>query len=348
MSMRNLIGTVLAGLILLINHPATAAPVKQQHAKAAKRHGKHVKHKQAESAPHDLKSFIAEMAHKHHFARNRLEQMFQQVAMQQTILERIAKPAEAKPWHVYRKIFITESRIQNGLTFWREHANVLAMVQDRYGVPPEIIVGILGVETGYGRNTGGFRVIDALYTLAFGYPKRAEFFRKELEEYLLLCREEGMDPLEAKGSYAGAMGLSQFMPSSFRHFAADFDGDNHRDIWHNANDAIASVANYFTQHGWQRGGLIIMPTTVQGDGYQQWLDSDLKPRHSLSQLQSAGVQIPPELIPGTTAKLIALEQPEGRDYWLGLHNFYVITRYNHSPLYAMAVYELGQAIKARL
>lgn len=295
-----------------------------------------------------LRPFIADMVRKHHFEQSQLEQWFQQVAIQPAILERIAKPAEAKPWHAYRKIFLTEARIQNGLAFWHEHANVLGMVQDRYGVPPEIIVGILGVETGYGQNTGGFRVLDALATLAFEYPKRADFFRKELEEFLLLCREEGTDPLQPKGSYAGAMGLPQFMPSSFRHFAADFDGDQRRDIWSNPADAIASVANYFSAHGWHRGETVAMAAAVQGDGYRQLLDSDLKPRHRLAQLQAAGVLAPPELAQDTPAKLLALEQVEGYDYWLGLHNFYVITRYNHSPLYAMAVHELGQAIKARL
>lgn len=293
-------------------------------------------------------AFIADMARKHRFDQSELERMFSQVDIQPLILERIAKPAEDKPWHVYRKIFLTEARIQSGLEFWREHADVLNMAQQRYGVPPEIIVGILGVETGYGQNTGGFRVIEALSTLAFAYPKRADFFRKELEEFLLLCREEGADPLEPKGSYAGAMGLPQFMPSSFRHFAADFDGDSRRDIWHNASDAIASVANYFSAHGWRPGEPVALPTTIQGEGYRQWLNSDLKPRHSLAQLQSGGVQTPPELATDTLAKLLALEQPEGYDYWLGLYNFYVITRYNHSPLYAMAVHELGQAIKAKL
>lgn len=295
-------------------------------------------------------AFIAEMARKHHFDAAALAQMFHQVERQPLILERIAKPAEAKPWHAYRKIFLTEARIQRGLAFWREHAQVLALVQDSYGVPAEIIIGILGVETGYGQNTGGFRVIDALSTLAFGYPKRAEFFRKELEEYLLLCREEKTDPLQPKGSYAGAMGLPQFMPSSFRHYAADFDGDQRRDIWNNPRDAIASVANYFVAHGWRRGEAVAAAaaSSVQGEGYRQWLDKDLKPRHSLAQLQAAGVQVPAGWAPATPAKLLALEQEQGYDYWLGLHNFYVITRYNHSPLYAMAVYQLGQAVKERL
>lgn len=291
--------------------------------------------------------FIADMVRKHHFSKTELEQLFSQVHRQPTILERIAKPAEAKPWYVYRKIFLTEARIQDGYAFWQEHADVLSAVQHRYGVPPEIIVGILGVETGYGRNTGGFSVIDALSTLAFGYPKRARFFRQELEEFLLLCREERMDPLAPKGSYAGAMGLPQFMPDSFRHFAADFDGDGRRDIWQNASDAIASVANYFTAHGWHPGEPVALPTVVQGESYRQLLDNGLKPHHSLAQLQSGGVQVPPELAPSTPAKLLVLAQPEGYDYWLGLHNFYVITRYNNSPLYAMAVHELGQAIKAR-
>ncbi|TAN50323.1 MAG: lytic murein transglycosylase B [Methylococcaceae bacterium] len=294
------------------------------------------------------RAFIADMARKHAFEQNALIRLFQQVSPQPTILERIAKPAEAKPWHVYRKIFLTEARIQNGAVFWREHAQVLSWLQDRYGVPAEIIVAILGVETGYGQNTGGFGVLEALYTLAFEYPKRADFFRAELEAFLLLCREENVDPLQPKGSYAGAMGLPQFMPSSYRRYAVDFDGDGRRDIWRDANDAAASVANYFTAHGWRAGESITLPATVAGNGHGALLDGDLKPHHPWSALQAGGIQTTVDLALGTPVKLLALEQPDSVGYQLALHNFYVITRYNHSPLYAMAVYELGQAIKTRL
>lgn len=298
--------------------------------------------------PPAARAFIADMVRKHAFEQNALSRLFQQVSPQPAILERIAKPAEAKPWHAYRKIFLTEARIQNGVKFWHEHAQVLNWLQDRYGVPADIVVAILGVETGYGQNTGGFGVLEALYTLAFEYPKRADFFRGELEAFLLLCREENLDPLQPQGSYAGAMGLPQFMPSSYRRYAVDFDGDGRRDIWRDSNDAIAGVVNYFTAHGWQAGATIVVPATTSGDGYQALLDADLKPHQNLATLRAAGVQTTADLAPDTPVKLLALEQTEGWDYRLALHNFYVITRYNHSPLYAMAVFELGQAIKARL
>ena len=190
-----------------------------------------------------------------------LMSLFQSVEIKEDILKRISSPAEGLPWYKYRKIFMTEARINGGVKFWRENEPALTAVEKQTGVPAEIIIAIIGVETLYGQKTGNYRVIDALSTLAFAYPPRSKFFLSELENFLLLCRDEHINPLEPTGSYAGAMGMPQFMPSSFRTYAVDFDNDNHRDIWHNKSDVIASVANYFVKHQWQTGQAIAIPVS---------------------------------------------------------------------------------------
>jgi membrane-bound lytic murein transglycosylase B len=200
------------------------------------------------------------------------------------------------------------------------------------------------VENSYGQKTGNHRVIDALSTLAFAYPPRSKFFLSELENFLLLCRDERINPLEPVGSYAGAMGVPQFMPSSFRAYAADFDNDSHRDIWHNKDDVIASVANYFVKHQWQTGQAIAIPVSATGENYKTALTRDLKPDLRLAELESLNLKISRPLPLNTKVKLLAFEQQQGEELWAGLDNFYVITRYNHSPLYAMAVYQLSQSI----
>lgn len=293
----------------------------------------------------DIAGFIDEMVVKHQFERKILENLFAKVQIQEAVLRSIAKPAEAMPWHKYRQIFLTQSRIDDGVLFWRENEKTLAEVERRYGVPPAMIVAVIGVETRYGIHTGAYRVIDALTTLGFEYPKRARFFRDELEHFLLLCRDEGIDPLEPKGSYAGAMGFAQFMPSSFRRYAADFEGDNRRDIWNNRSDAIASVANYFAEHGWRAGEAVTYPVKIQGTQTESLIDNNLKPEHSVGELARLGVILPHGVAPDAKAALLKLDGENGPDYWLGLHNFYVITRYNHSPLYAMAVYQLSREIE---
>lgn len=239
---------------------------------------------------------------------------------------------------------MTEARIEGGVKFMQDNASALAVTQQKYGVPPEIITAIIGVETSYGKNTGSYRVIDALSTLAFNYPKRSPFFTGELENFLLLCREEHIDPLQPTGSYAGAMGIPQFMPSSFRSYAADFEGDYHRDIWNNPADAIASVGNYFYKHHWQRGQPVAFQAAVQGNAYRKALGGDLKPDRTIVQLKALNVESIETASPNQKAKLLAFELEQGEELWLGLDNFYVITRYNHSPLYAMAVYQLSRAI----
>jgi membrane-bound lytic murein transglycosylase B len=295
-----------------------------------------------QTGPADV--FIKAMALKHQFGESELHDLFQSVEIKQDILNKIASPAEALPWYKYRKIFMTESRIKAGVEFWRENAEILAKVEQEYGVPPQIIVALIGVETLYGKNTGNHRIIDALSTLAFAYPPRSEFFSSELENFLLLCREERMNPLVPTGSYAGAMGMPQFMPSSFRSFSADFDHDGRRDIWHNTADVIASIANYLAKHGWQPGQAVAVPAKATGDNYKSILNDDLKDFLRIDVVQSRRVQISDSLPLNSKVKLLAFEQEHGDELWAVLNNFYIITRYNHSPLYAMAVHQLSQAI----
>jgi membrane-bound lytic murein transglycosylase B len=243
---------------------------------------------------------------------------------------------------------MTDKRIKGGVTFWQENEVALSEVESKTGVPAEIIVAIIGVETQYGENTGHYRVIDALSTLGFAYPKRSQFFLDELENFLILCREEKMDPLEPTGSYAGAMGIPQFMPSSYRAYAADFENDKKRDIWNNPADAIASVANYFIKHNWQKGGDVAFQVTAEGDAYQQALTKGLKPDLKWLDLQALSVSSQQALKQDEMVKLLSYQQVEESDLWVGLHNFYVITRYNHSSLYAMAVYQLSVAINEKM
>jgi len=291
--------------------------------------------------------FIDEMVEKHGFDKQVLKQLFSQTKVNETVLKAIRSPSEAKPWHQYRKIFLTDSRVRKGVDYWKKNESTLLLATNQYGVPPEIIVAIIGVETQYGGYTGSFKVLDSLYTLAFEYPKRSRFFRTQLEHFLLLCREEALDPTIPEGSYAGAMGLPQFMPSSYRSYAQDFDKDNVRDIWHNNADTIASVANYFSKHGWQTNNPIAYPVTVSGKLYESALEKGLKPNRTIQQLRALDIRIPQLVDPQEKARLIAFEELNGPNFWVGLENFYVITRYNHSAHYAMAVLQLSKKILAR-
>lgn len=298
---------------------------------------------QAFSRP-ELNDFIDEMVKEHDFNKKELTALFDKVELRPKIIEAITRPAEGKAWYEYRPIFVTPESIDGGVDFWNEHAETLARAEQTYGVPPEIITAIIGVETRYGGNTGSYRVLDALSTLAFDYPKRADFFRGELKEYLILTREEDIEPLSIKGSYAGAMGYPQFIPSSYRNFAIDFDKDGQRDLLNNMEDVIGSVANYFTEHGWQPGAAVAVPATVSGDKHTALLDQ-LKPEISLRNLKQRGVSVDTELPDDQLGALLQYETETGMEYWIGLQNFYAITRYNHSQLYAMAVYQLSQAIR---
>ncbi|MCX7096566.1 MAG: lytic murein transglycosylase B [Methylococcales bacterium] len=296
-----------------------------------------------------VQDFISNMVVKHQFNEAELNQLFDGVEVKEDIIKKITSPAEAMPWYKYRKLFMTEARIDGGVKFWQENEQVLAAVEQQSGVPAEIIVAIIGVETLYGAKTGKHRIIDALFTLAFAYPPRSQFFQSELENFLLLCREEHKNPLEATGSYAGAMGMPQFMPSSFREYAVDYDKDGRKDIWHNNGDVIASVANYFVKHQWQTGQLVAVPVTAMGENYKSALAGGLKPDLRLDGLESLNLKIARKLPLDRKVKLLSFEQQPiaqkpSTELWLGFDNFYVITRYNHSPLYAMAVYQLSQSI----
>lgn len=290
--------------------------------------------------------FVDMMVDKHQFNRTSLDELLGKAKLQPRILKAMSSPAEKRlEWHSYRKIFLKSNRIQGGIKFWKENKALLTAASEKYGVPEEIIVAIIGVETRYGGNTGSFKVLDSLTTLGFHFPKRAKFFTSELKHFLLLCREEGFDPLTPKGSYAGAMGQSQFISSSYRAYAVDGDGDNKRDLWDSHADIIHSVANYFAKHGWKQGKAIAQPVNVTGSSYQSLINSKLKPKHTLQDLSKQHVPIPDNMPGKTSVKLLQLKQKNNKEYWLAFHNFYVITRYNHSSLYAMAAFQLSQEIK---
>jgi len=291
----------------------------------------------------DVRNFVSDMVKKHRFDEQMLMHWMNSVEQQKTALEAIARPAEGKPWKDYRPIFITNKRISKGVEFWRKHKDVLSQAEQRYGVPAEIIVAIIGVETFYGKRSGSYPVLDALTTLGFDYPPRATFFRKELEHFLLMSREERFDPRTLKGSYAGAMGMPQFISSSFRSYAVDFDGDGTRDLWGSTADAIGSVANYFSRHGWRNGAPVISRAQVS-DSARPLASKRMRPEKSIAEYKQVGVVPLSNFNDQESAILLGLEGKNGQEYWLGLNNFYVITRYNHSPLYAMAVYQLGQAV----
>ena len=298
----------------------------------------------AEKQAGAINTFIDKMVAEHQFDADNLKQLFDQVEIKDNILKAISRPAEGFPWYRYRKIFLTDSRINGGVKFWQDNQTALQAVSQQYGVPEQIIVAIIGVETRYGEHTGNYRVIDALSTLGFNYPKRSKFFLRELEKFLLLCRTEQMDPLQPTGSYAGAMGIPQFMPSSYLAYSADHDNDGKRDIWGNNGDVFASIANYFIKHKWQAGLAVAYPIQYQDESYKQALTEGLKPDATIGQLQNLGLTLPGQLPTDTEVKLLEFETETGAELWLGLANFYSITRYNHSALYALAVFQLSQAI----
>ncbi|NKB38011.1 MAG: lytic murein transglycosylase B [Gammaproteobacteria bacterium] len=292
----------------------------------------------------DVKQFIDEMVNEHEFDEANLKNIFDQAKIRESIIKAISRPAEAKPWYKYRPIFLTADRIKLGVKFLQENEETLRRAEQKYGVPVEIIVAIIGVETRYGKHAGKYKVINSLSTLAFEYPKRSRFFRSELKHFLLLCREQGLDPMQVKGSYAGAMGIPQFISSSYRSYAADFDSDNKIDIWDNPVDAIGSVGNYFKVHGWKAGEMVATRAEVENDKYLAVLSKGLELHMNSSELAQYGIsgkQMPEQ---DMKIKFLEYEQKKEPEFWLGFHNFYVITRYNHSALYAMAVYQLSTEI----
>ncbi|TXH68036.1 MAG: lytic murein transglycosylase B [Thiothrix sp.] len=294
-----------------------------------------------------VQSFISRMQQVHGFDAGQLQVLFANLQPNEEIIAKASQPAEGKPWLQYRPIFLTEDRISNGVSFWQQYAPAVEAAAQQYGVDPAYIVAIIGVETLYGRNTGKYYVLQALTTLAFDFPKRAEFYQKELEQYLLLTREEQVEPFGWQGSYAGAMGLGQFISSSYRQYAQDFNRDGRRNLW-DPEDAIGSVANYLAQHGWQRTEDVAVPAYVSGQAYARLLnEKPVKPKLSLPALAAEGIA-PVSALRTGQANLIMLDGAAGNEFWLGGTNFYVITRYNHSNKYAMAVHQLAQAIRQRM
>ena len=295
----------------------------------------------------EVASFMDDMVAEYGYDAAELSDVLGRVELSEKVIAAITRPAEAFPWHRYRSIFLKPGRIKGGAEFWRSNRAQLERAAEKYGVPVEIMVAVIGVETKYGRITGGFKVINSLSTLAFDYPKRSRFFTSELKHYLLLAWDQSLDPHTLTGSYAGAMGIPQFMPSSYRAYAVDFDEDGLIDIWENTADAIGSVGNYFREHGWRQGAAITTPATVPDGDISALLTNGLEPKLEMANMVEAGVAAADEVGSEESVKLLQLENQDGYEYWLALHNFYVITRYNHSALYAMAVYQLAEAIRAQ-
>jgi len=293
----------------------------------------------------DVAAFIKTMVKQHDYDRQALRDILSQAEMKRSIIDQISKPAEKTlTWAQYRPIFMTKERINAGAVFWMENREALEDISARSGVPVEMIVGIIGVETYFGRITGGHRVIDALSTLAFFYPPRAKFFIGELEHFLLLVREENMQAADAVGSYAGAMGRPQFMPSSYRAYAVDSTGDGKRDIWNDWKDVAGSIANYFNAHGWKTGEEVATRATIGSRWSGPFPENSLKPAATVSSLSKKGVMFSTAQPNDGVSQLLTFAGADGKEHWVGFHNFYVITRYNHSAMYALAVHQLGQEI----
>lgn len=293
----------------------------------------------------EVTEFIDAMVAEHDYDARQLQDALGQVELSEKIIAAITRPAEAMPWYRYRAIFLKPGRIERGVKFWRRHQAQLERAAEIYGVPVEIMVAVIGVETKYGVNTGGFKVINALSTLAFDYPKRSKFFTSELKHYFLLARDQSLDPHKLTGSYAGAMGIPQFMPSSYRSYAVDFDEDGLTDIWENPADAIGSVGNYLKVHGWREDAGIASAAGMPEDDISALLTKGLELKLRMEQVSDAGIAVDAHVDAAEKVKLLQLENQDSFEYWLARHNFYVITRYNRSTLYAMAVYQLAQAIR---
>jgi len=294
----------------------------------------------------DVQQFIHEMVQQYHFDNKQLTAIMNAAEFQPKIIESMDRPYEKKTWDVYKDLFLTDLRVQSGVEFWKANQKTLERAQKQYGVPADIIVAIIGVETLYGKNQGSYRVLDALTTLAFHYPKRSEFFTKELKEYLLLCREHAVPATKYLGSYAGAMGKPQFMPSSYRFYAVDFTGNGKRDLMNDDQDVIGSVANYFHHHGWKENERVVQLASVSGSQYKNLTTNSKFPDYTFRRLVASGVR-PASAFGSHPAKagVIELTTQVGQEYWLAYPNFYVITHYNTSPQYALVVYLLAQQLR---
>lgn len=293
----------------------------------------------------EVRNFITYMVDQHQYEMNELERVFSQADFRPDILKLISTPASAITWDEYRKRFVNMQRIRGGINFWNKYASELEQARKIYGVPEEIIVAIIGIETAYGSSTGTYRIIDALTTLAFDFPRRADYFREELEQYLLLAREQKFSLLDIKGSYAGAIGIPQFMPGSYRRYAVDFNHDGKIDLSGSAADAIGSVGNYLKEYGWEAGKPIAVRARIRSENFQKFLDAGIEPLHSVKKLREAGIIPLDSITDNTLSALLELNNQGNRQFWLGLRNFYVITRYNRSIFYAMSVFELARAIR---
>lgn len=296
----------------------------------------------------EVEVFIRQLAAGHQFNPRELRRLFEQVKIQTSVLRAVSRPVTARPWYEYRATQLTEARIRSGVDYWQRHADTLVRASAEYGVPEEIIVATIGLETFYGRNTGTSNVFAALATLAFAYPPRAELFRGELEQFLLLARELNIHPSRRKGSYAGALGIAQFLPSSYRRDAIDFDGDGKRDLWSHG-DAIGSVANYYSRYGWQNGQPILLSIERDperaGDEFVRLLERGLAPHATVAMVRNSGAIPTGPVALDMLVSVFGAEDQAGMRYWMGFNNFYVITRYNRSINYALAVYELAQELR---
>jgi membrane-bound lytic murein transglycosylase B len=307
---------------------------------------------QAQDMPYgkrpEVRAFVRDMAQRHGFVERELRQLFSRARRDPAVLRAIEAPRDprARSWQAYRARFVNEARVAEGVEFWRREARALGRAAEEHGVPAEIVVAIIGVETVYGRQMGTFRVIDALATLAFDYPPRARFFRSELEQYLLYVRDAELDAFSVRGSYAGAIGIPQFMPGSYRRFAVDYDGDGTPDLRASPADAIGSVANFLARHGWRRGEPIEVPASVTGESWRRLLEAGIEPMLTLAEARRLGVETPAKLAAETPVALIDLATPGGgTEFRLGLRNFYVLTRYNRSAFYGAAVADLAALVR---
>ena len=295
----------------------------------------------------EYEGFIDEMAGKHGIERASLRRLFARIKPQPSIIRAMNAPSTSRPWYEFRKNHVNAMHINGGAKFWLKHAATLERAALDFGVPEDIITATIGIETHYGGYTGNFRIIDALATLAFDYPKRAGFFRDELEQFVLMGEETSLDLAGLRGSYAGAMGMPQFMPSSYRKYAVDFDGDGQRNLWSSVPDVIGSVANYYKSHEWQSGEAVVVPASVTNTPNSALTD-DITPKMPIGEFRKLGIEPTTSVSDDALAALLPLENENGMQYWFGFKNFYVITRYNRSTNYAMAVYEIAQGIKAQM
>ena len=291
--------------------------------------------------------FINVMVKKHHFKKTELTGLFAGLDRQHRILKKINHPLEAVSWHRYQNVFLTKKRIDKGVKYWDKHKAALNYASKKYGVPPSIILGIIGVETQYGDNLGNIKVLDSLNTLSFYYPKRATFFKKELSQFLLMCREQKLNPKKIKGSYAGAMGLGQFMPSSYRYYAKGYKHHDHIDLSKSGDDAIVSIANYLYQNKWQPNNRIAVRVHTKGLKFIPFLSHDVGLKYQVATLSKVGVKTAHTFPPSTKVSLLSFKGKKEREYYLTAHDFKTIMSYNTSPLYAMAVLQVGNAIKAK-